>query len=727
MTMRIHGDKIEFPDGTEQFTASSGTGTATPPVAFNLAMTTDFDVASNVETVVPFNNAVIDTDNARSGNKYVVKKAGLYDLSYSAGLGRTDDIVWASTYLQLNGDYITVDNLNFDYNTKVTRTTHSNSKVVQLEVGDEISVSVKGLTTNPTFKCYANNTYLSGHMISGSGGGSDTTRKVTVIDTAIGMVAPFAMGSVPTGWLHCNGSAVSRDTYSLLYSKVGDTYGAGNGSTTFNLPNLQDEFIRGSSGTLAVGSKQADAFKSHSHTGSTSHKTLTGSINQQGNRASINGGTGVFSGSGSTSYGKEDIGGAIPSTISLDASHSHTFTTAVTGGTETRPRNVAMMYCINATSEPSTGGGDIDYEEGEYDADLTIGGVVNATAKAIYSRIGNQVTVNVRNLSVTGKTGTGQLIVGLPFVANDNHSTGVARFSGFTNLGESATVAPFVVNGQNIVAFQASKADGYVLDKLYDQHCNDNFTIYSIDISYQTSGFSSSGSGGSGGDSIWTDVNGDAVLETDGKKLTIDANVAELGAKARITTDTNSLEFNVGAGSLPKMSVGSDGKVDIEGVLEAKTNAYFGNTSSASVVNMNTVANWNYSGLNVIRHSSNNGQPRLIGMPLGGDPLNSTVIGEYNAIWGMYNSTPTSGSTSASLKGELVYGAHSGHKWYNNGSKVMSIASDGRVDITGSLYVNGTPKSLDAMVTDLEKDVKLKDKLIEKLSARLDKLEKKLK
>ena len=68
------------------------------------------------------------------------------------------------------------------------------------------------------------------------------------------------------------------------------------------------------------------------------------------------------------------------------------------------------------------------------------------------------------------------------------------------------------------------------------------------------------GSGGSG-DSIWSDVDGDAVLETDGKKLTIDANVAELGAKARITTDTNSLEFNVGSGSVPEMTIASDGAV----------------------------------------------------------------------------------------------------------------------------------------------------------------------
>ena len=54
-------------------------------------------------------------------------------------------------------------------------------------------------------------------------------------------------------------------TYSLLYSKVGDTYGAGDGSTTFNLPDLQDEFIRGSSDTLPVGNKQDDEFKDIIH------------------------------------------------------------------------------------------------------------------------------------------------------------------------------------------------------------------------------------------------------------------------------------------------------------------------------------------------------------------------------------------------------------------------------------------------------------------------------
>ena len=141
------------------------------------------------------------------------------------------------------------------------------------------------------------------------------------LDIAIGMVAPFAMNSVPEGWLHCDGSAVSRDTYSLLYSKVGDTYGVGDGSTTFNLPDLQDEFVRGSSDTLPVGTKQNDAFKSHNH--SSKGYSL----------APVAGGQhGAY-----TAYGN------------LTASYIST-----EGGTETRPRNVAMLYCINATAEATT-------------------------------------------------------------------------------------------------------------------------------------------------------------------------------------------------------------------------------------------------------------------------------------------------------------------------------------------------------------------------------------
>lgn len=60
-----------------------------------------------------------------------------------------------------------------------------------------------------------------------------------------GQVTAFAGASAPTGWLLCDGSAVSRSTYSALFTAISDTYGVGDGSTTFNLPDLRGRVIAG--------------------------------------------------------------------------------------------------------------------------------------------------------------------------------------------------------------------------------------------------------------------------------------------------------------------------------------------------------------------------------------------------------------------------------------------------------------------------------------------------
>src|SRR6266576_4328999 len=64
---------------------------------------------------------------------------------------------------------------------------------------------------------------------------------------------------VPSGWLACNGQEVSRETYALLFALLGTTYGAGNDSTTFNLPNLQDRFLYGKGSTSSVGDTGGEA------------------------------------------------------------------------------------------------------------------------------------------------------------------------------------------------------------------------------------------------------------------------------------------------------------------------------------------------------------------------------------------------------------------------------------------------------------------------------------
>lgn len=64
-----------------------------------------------------------------------------------------------------------------------------------------------------------------------------------------GAVLPFAGTSIPSNWLLCDGSAVSRSTYADLFSKIGTTFGSGDGSTTFNLPNLKGKVPVGLDGT----------------------------------------------------------------------------------------------------------------------------------------------------------------------------------------------------------------------------------------------------------------------------------------------------------------------------------------------------------------------------------------------------------------------------------------------------------------------------------------------
>ena len=94
-------------------------------------------------------------------------------------------------------------------------------------------------------------------------------------DSLAGMIAAFAMASAPPGWLKCNGSAVSRTTYAKLFQAVGTLFGAGDGATTFNIPDQRGEFLRGwddgrgLDANRALGSRQMGQIESHTHAGST--------------------------------------------------------------------------------------------------------------------------------------------------------------------------------------------------------------------------------------------------------------------------------------------------------------------------------------------------------------------------------------------------------------------------------------------------------------------------
>jgi phage-related tail fiber protein len=149
-----------------------------------------------------------------------------------------------------------------------------------------------------------------------------------------GAVLPFAGNVAPAGWLKANGAVISRATYPKLWAyaqvsgnlaasegaKQAGQFGPGNGSSTFSIPDLRAEFVRGWDDGRGVdtgrtiGSTQADELKSHFHL----NPTTSGSAGS------------YEVGTGSTGYDYGD----------------QSAPTSSTGGSETRPRNVALLYCI---------------------------------------------------------------------------------------------------------------------------------------------------------------------------------------------------------------------------------------------------------------------------------------------------------------------------------------------------------------------------------------------
>jgi|EP01048_Picozoa_sp_COSAG05_P025950 microcystin-dependent protein len=93
-------------------------------------------------------------------------------------------------------------------------------------------------------------------------------------------IVPWSSASVPTGFLECNGQAVSRSTYSALFAIVASTYGGGDGSSTFNVPNLQDNVAVGKSNNKALASTGGANTVAVTPTGNISGSTANASLSE---------------------------------------------------------------------------------------------------------------------------------------------------------------------------------------------------------------------------------------------------------------------------------------------------------------------------------------------------------------------------------------------------------------------------------------------------------------
>lgn len=161
--------------------------------------------------------------------------------------------------------------------------------------------------------------------------------------TPIGSISAYGGTSAPSGWLLCQGQAVSRTTYSALFSVIGTNFGAGNGSTTFNIPDLRGEFLRGAGTNAHSGCGNGGSVGTHQNPTNIPHAQLW-----------TNGTTVV-------SVANADANKAVPALSNIDtgltatayycdlASGSWVSRSGNQGTYTTRPTNTSVNYIIKAT------------------------------------------------------------------------------------------------------------------------------------------------------------------------------------------------------------------------------------------------------------------------------------------------------------------------------------------------------------------------------------------
>ena len=688
MTMRIHGDKIEFPDGTEQFTASSGGGSTPTPEALvwedklserviGTEYTNEKDVPIYVQLSVKYS-----TSNAFSYFRINGVRSSL--LGFGSGDDRTDYktslfIVPAKTTYQLEtvvGGSVVVGNSD---ECEVKYWNEADMPLA-IAVGE---ASSGGEATPPVV--------FRGNLSADQAVTSNTYAKVnfntTSIDTDSALVDGKFKPSVAgyyqlTGSVNDTGNTPrSKHTVARLYknedritesTSVGDTPNTSYGSSLSDVVYLDPKSTwTDSDGNAQVG----DYVELHGYistddpspifTSKESHTFLTASLI-----------TGQSTGGGS--------GGTATSPMyaqtKLDANKS------VSGGTEA---------FLNMNEELGN--------SGDFD---TSGGNFRALKDGIYKF---EYQVNVQS------TTTGALETHYTFVKINDVASGVGNASANFRNGKATAST---LNGTWVGELKANDVIG-----VWTQTNDTPITVLrerTTSNIFAVSSFTE----GSGGDSIWSDVDGDAVLETDGKKLTIDANVAELGAKARIATDTGTLELKVGSGGIADVTIADTGlstvaDIKVNGVTVGKGEGNLSHNVAVGQASLSEITTGNFN--TAIGHSageklSSGQQNTLLGNSAGRDlttGYNNICIGQgADASSPTVNNEVTIGNgdvTSTRLMGAVKFKAIADYVPIDSNTRIYGKSGVGATyDSYTHTFRTGGSGSTVGMYIDTIGNVKIK-------------------
>jgi microcystin-dependent protein len=293
--------------------------------------------------------------NVLSGITATTAELNLVDGSEAGVISNDKAVIYGSsgevnaTTLQISGTSITA--------TAAQLNTVDTSTSISTQLGDKAPISSPTFTGTPAAPTAA--------------AGTDTTQIATTafVGTAVANTTPAGsvimwagtVATVPTGWLYCDGSAVSRTTYAGLFSALGTLYGSGDGSTTFNLPNFKDRFAVGadgdSGGDYDVGSTggaanvtlTTDQIPSHNHSvsaSSSSSSSVTDPGHTHGLEQNFNSGANFGLGSVSAGAGSTD---SATTGITVSTTTTTTITESNVGGGNSHtniPPYLAMGYII---------------------------------------------------------------------------------------------------------------------------------------------------------------------------------------------------------------------------------------------------------------------------------------------------------------------------------------------------------------------------------------------
>lgn len=236
-----------------------------------------------------------------------------------------------------------------------------------------------------------------------------------------GAITAFAASSPPTGWLTCDGTAVSRTSYAALFAVIGTTWGVGDGSTTFNLPDLRGQFLRGYDSRATATSKDTTLISGVTTNGSTS---VTGIADTTYLYAGMPiSGTGISAGT--------TIASKSTNSITLSANATAASPTVGSGATTNTSRTVTV-------SSTST---------------LSVGQAISGTgipAGAYITQISNSTTIIISSAATATNTGltfsfgtaltVGRTFAGAQADAYANHDHGATDAGHSHTIGTASTL-----------------------------------------------------------------------------------------------------------------------------------------------------------------------------------------------------------------------------------------------------------------------------------------------